>query len=438
MRSTHAAPLLAALLVASPAVAQQAHVMPAGDPMSLDALLHDALPDHPMLRAERSMAAEGRAMARTRSLRPDPTLTVSAQGLPWTSPWLGASMMAGLEVSLMQPLWWDDELDAARRAQLARAAAQDAGADEARVRLIAEAADLYYQLYAIDQVAAAIQETRAPLLDMRALLTARLSTGGASVAQIERVNLAIVRVDDELLMLHHERPGKEAALNALLQRPAGSPITPILDPRLDGAAPDLDALVAAAIKRRPAVAASRAQLSAARAELDAAQFEAWPRLAIMGGWMFRTAGAPMGEHTTDDGTDYLMIGVQSSIPWTAPRRADAMADAAQARMVASRAQLDAFEVALRAQLAGQLAEIKHLTQHITFYNETLLPQARRARDAALVGIQSGQQELDLWFEAEMALRDARVRLARLDADLRRNHALLLAATDSLHTPHGAR
>jgi outer membrane protein TolC len=346
-------------------------------------------------------------------------------------------MMAGLEVSIMQPLWWDDELDALRRAQTARAVAQDASADEARVRLIAEAADLYYQLYAIDQVAAAIQETRAPLLDMRALLTARMSTGGASVAQIERVNLAIVRVDDELLMLHHERPGKEAALNALLQRPAGASITPILDPRLDGAAPDLDALVAAAIKRRPAVAASRAQLSAARADLDVAQFEAWPRLAIMGGWMFRTAGAPMGEHTTDDGTDYLMIGVQSSIPWTAPRRADAMADAAQARMVASRAQLDAFEVALRAQLAGQLAEIKHLTQHITFYNETLLPQAQRARDAALVGIQSGQQELDLWLEAEMALRDAHVRLARLDADLRRNHALLLAATDSLHTPHGA-
>jgi outer membrane protein TolC len=97
-------------------------------------------------------------------------------------------MMAGLEVSLMQPLWWDDELDALRRAQTARAVAQDAGADEARVRLIAEAADLYYQLYAIDQVAAAIQETRAPLLDMRALLTARLSTGGASVAQIERVS----------------------------------------------------------------------------------------------------------------------------------------------------------------------------------------------------------------------------------------------------------
>jgi outer membrane protein, heavy metal efflux system len=440
MRSALCALLLAALLPC-PALAQQAsgHTMPAGrraaPPSSLDALLDAALPHHPMLRAEHSMASERRAMSRTSALRPDATLSVSAQGLPWTSPWLGTSMMAGVEVSVMQPLWWSGELLAQQESQLARASAQDARADEARVRLIAEAADLYYQLYTIDRVVKAMQDTRAPLDDMRALLTARLSTGGATVAQIERVNLASVRLDDEILMLLHERPGKEAALNALLQRPPDSPITPVLDPRLDGNVDDLDALVQRGMAQRPFIGAAQAELRASRADLDAARFEAWPRLAVMGGWMFRAAGAPMGQHSeADDGTDYLMLGVQSSIPWSAPRRAESMADAAQARMVATRAQLDAFELNLRAQLAGQHAELEHLARHIAFYQDTLLPQARRTRDATLIGIQSGERELDGWFEAEMALRESYVRLARLDASLRRQHAMILATIDALY--HG--
>jgi outer membrane protein TolC len=440
MRPALLAASIAALLPCA-AYAQQAspHAMPsAAHTTTLDALLRDALPDHPMLRAERAMASEVRAMAATRALRPDPMLTVSAQGLPWSAPWLGASMMAGLEVSVMQPLWWSEELDAARRAQLARAYAQTQRAEEARVRLIAEAADLYYQLYTIDQVAAAIERSRAPLETMRALLVARLSTGGATAADIERVQLALVRLDDELLMLHHERPGKEAALNALLQRAPDAPIMPVLDRRLDGQAPALDQLVALGMQRRPFIAQARAELRAARAELDMAQFEAWPRISVMGGWMFRAAGAPMGEHATDDGTDYFMLGVQSSIPWTEPRRAEAMSDAAQARMISTRARLDTFEVELRAQLAGQLAELAHLARHIAFYQETLLPQARRARDAQLAGVQSGESMLDGWLEAEMALREAHVRLARLDGGLRRQHALILAAVADLYHDHGAR
>jgi outer membrane protein TolC len=377
------------------------------------------------------MTREAHAMSRSTGLLPDPMLSMTATGLPWNNPVLGASMMSGVEVSIMQPLWWPAELEAQREAQHARADAAHERADEARVALIIQATELYYQIHAIDRASEALERSRAPLEAMRDLLIARAATGAATLPSVERIKLALLNVEDEQLTLLHERPGKVAALNGLLQRPADAPIHPTVDPRLDGNVEELDVLVERAMSRRPAVAAQRAAIRAAQAEREAARYVSWPRVTWMAGWMFRTAGAPMGAHEVDDGVDMIMFGFQSTLPIRAATRADAAVDAATARVIAAQAELEAFEQGLRAQLGGRLGELRHLAQHVVFYQDKLLPQARAARDITLSGIDAAERGLDPWLEAELAVRRAQLKLARLDAQLRREHAIILAITDEL-------
>lgn len=427
-----------------------AHAAPDdGPPTYFAELIAQAVDEHPAIQAQSASVEAEQAQAAGVGLLPDPSVSLSANSLRWNAPYLSGDPMAHIQLGVSQPLWWPGELSAMKSAAEARAHAAQPAVDEARVELLLKAAELYYDIYSIDRRMEALRGLKPPIEQLIKLLTARISTGKATVSQVERARLALLRVDDDIFLLQHQRPGLVAKLNALLNRAPESPVRPppASDAELntpstgaDQAHPivvevdpqnplsKLDELVERGIQNRPIVESMTRQKAQAKAEADATKWSKYPRLEVFGSWEFYAENPPPpGSNTPlSDGTDAFSVGISSTIPLWSGAQALSARDEASARAVAADAEIAQFRLQLRGEIAEHLAELHHLHSHIQFYKDELIPQADRALSAALAGLDAGRADLENWLAAEQRLSELHATLANLQADILKHQAITQA------------
>jgi outer membrane protein TolC len=425
---------------------------PEGPTTPFAELVAEGLDEHPAVMERRADIAAERARVRGVGLRPDPTVSLSAESIPWSDIGLSNSPMSGIQLGVSQPLWWPGELNALREQVEAQANALEPLVDERQVDLVLQAAPLYYDIYRIDRTVEALERLKTPLREFTSLLRARIPTGDATVSQVERVRLELLRIDDEIFMLIHQRPELVERLNALLNRPAGSPVNPPAEDAADDEDGDdgqinankmqdmtsepldrLEALVERGMENRPMVAALEQRKTAALVGAKAARWEKYPDVRVFGGWRFRVEqdgpqGTGMG-----DGADFFSLGVSTSLPIWSGERAEAAEDVAQARIVSVDSAIAAFRLELRGEIAGHLAELHHLHRHVAYYRDELIPQAVQTRKAALSGFQAGRAQYEDWLDAEQRIVELEAKLARLEASIRKHRALILALTGEVPT-----
>lgn len=448
--------LVGALFFASTAVAQDTHLdnssghknaahMQAmqGPPTPFAELIGEAISEHPSVRARRAAVDIEQARLGGVGLRPDPMVSLSAMSIPWSSPGFTSTSMSGISLGVSQPLWWPGELDALKEQVVAQSSALKPAVDEATVELEVDAVKLFYEIYEIDRSVEVLGELKAPLNQLIDLLKARISTGEASIAQVERARMELLGIDDRILSLVHGRMGKVAELNALLNRAPNSPIRPpsqapvYLMPFPDQTQPEeplkfLDELVERGMKNRPVVRALEAQKKAASAGASAAKWQDYPRLEVFGSWKFRFAGDdPMSDGPMGDGTDFFSLGVRSTLPIWSGAKKDSAKDVATSKIVKIDADIATFRIKLRRKIAAQLAMLHHLNAHISYERDTLIPQARRVRKASKAGLSVGKADYESWLRAEQRLVQLRVKLVERKADIRKYNAMILALIGEL-------
>lgn len=399
-------------------------------------LAAEALDEHPSVLRRRAAVEVEREKKSGVGLRPDPMVSLGAEAIPWNDPGLASSPMSGIQLGVAQPLWWPGELAAMKEQVEARAEALVPLVDEQQVDLIIKAAGLYYEIYEIDRTIEALVELKEPVEEFLRLLKARLPTGKASVAQVERVRLQLLRIDDRLFLLRHQRPEKVARLNAVLNRPAGSIVNPPpesvdggLEADTDQPIGTLDELVELGMRQRPVVEALQRQKEVARAEARTAQYERYPDLKVFGGWRFRAEQ----ESGMDDGTDFVGLGISSTIPIWSNEKADAAEDVAQAKIIGLDAAIAEFRLDLRGRVESQLAKLHHFLKHARYYRDTLIPQAEQAREAALAGFQAGRAAYEDWIQAEEEIVKLKTQLVEYEAGVRKQRAVTLALTGQVNT-----
>ncbi len=413
-----------------------AHGQADGPPTPFGELVAEALSEHPAVERRRAEVRVEEARLGGVGLKPDPSVSLSAEGIPWSDPSLSSSPMSGIQLAISQPLWWPGELDALKEQVEARAKALEPLATEEQVELVVDAAELYYEVYSIDRRLETLEGLKGPVREFIRLLEARIPTGDASVAQVERARLELLAIDDRIFLLRHQRPERVARLNAVLNRPEGSPVNPpahaegeqppegSLEAMVEQELAPLDELVERGMHNRPAVEAIEHQKGAARAEARAADWQKYPDLRVFGGWRFRAEQ----DNAMDDGTDFVSLGVQSSLPIWSPDKARSAEDVAQARVISLDAGLENFRLRLRGQIASRLALIDHAIKHAIYYREDLIPQAIQARRAAQAGFQAGRAAYEDWLQAEQRVVEMQTKLVEFESRVRQQRAVILALT----------
>jgi outer membrane protein TolC len=346
---------------------------------SLADVVAEALAKNPEIAAahRRYDAAEQRP-AQQRSL-PDPMLSAgySASGRPWPGAGLGTEPTANIGFMVSQELPYPGKLDL--RASIA---ARDADAelqeiDAARLSVTARVKQAHYRLAYTYAVGDVLTRNRDLLDTLLKVSENRYAVGRAAQQDVIKAQTQLSILELQLERVRQERATREGELNALLARPATSPVGQPDDLQLTPFDVTLDALVMASTAHAPMLRRDQIMIDRSQLAVEAARKEYKPDFGIAGGYYYMGAMAPMYEFRFD-----------VNIPLRRERRAAAVAEQLSSVQQATSI-YDSTRLGLQGRIQEDYQTASTSVRLARLYRNTVLPQARLALESSMASYQTG-------------------------------------------------
>ncbi len=363
--------------------------------LTLSELLALARTESPRLQAALFQVDATRTREDGAGLLPDPTLSVglSNLALPEFSANMPASMAPSFQATQRFPLAGKRGL----RAELARVstAVDESVANEVWWGVRTEVAVAFYELYRVDRQTEVLERTRGLLEEFETVALSMYATGGGPQADVLRAGVTVARLDADLKGLAALRQGIGSRLNALVNRPAATPIpTPGL-PTHPLVLPSHETLGNWARENRPALLGLESSIHKAEVNLDLAGKAIWPDLTL--GVQYGL-GRMNGDRRSMGGAS---LGF--SLPIHAGSRQRKMEDEAGALEKMARAHLAEALASVDADVGRGLAELDRGRTLLSLYQDEILPQSRAAVESSLSSYRVGGVAFTDLIDAQMAV-----------------------------------
>jgi outer membrane protein TolC len=354
----------------------------------------------PKLRAASLETAAASAKAAGADALDDPTITDSYQYYKDPGVFSAHTVM----VTQSFPLWGKRDL---RR----EAAFADVDAARGRERAAQDALDeqikVAYAQYYLATRNIAVNRKIAGLADqMNAAASPRYSQGGGDQAGVIRALGEATTAKLEAFQLDGAVSAARARLNALVARPADSPVA---EPRLlrpmPSPAPRLDALLGRARVANPTLSANTAEIAAARTRSTLADKAWYPDLTVGAGPLIQTNNRPVGVAAT--------VGLNVPLPWG--REASGQQEAA-AKLGATQQMYDATLLEIEGTLAEAVAKLRAKRSAEALIRREALPQARATFQSVLANYSQGKGELEAAIAAEHRIHEVELTLLQTQLD----------------------
>ncbi len=369
---------------------------PAGAPLRLAQVYELARERSPRLRAAAALADATKTREASAGLPPDPTLQLGVMNL--SVPGLAADMPTSMvpSVQAMQMLPFPGKLGLRERiaeqaTAMARASAEETWWD---VRTMAAAA--FFGIYEVDRKLDVMRETLGLLQDFQQVAQAMYSAGTGRQSDVLRATVEVARMDAEIQRMVALRKAAVARLNALLDRPADTPIPSVALPAPAALAGSLDpaALREWAEGSRPLLLRSRTGLEQARTREELARKQIWPDLSLGVQYGQRNAGA-MGTERMGS----AMVGF--SIPVFAKSRQLRERDEAAAMEAMAEAELRNVRAQVDARIGELQAELERVRSLVDLYADEVLPQADANVESSLASYRVGDVDFMTLVDSQM-------------------------------------
>jgi len=384
------------------------------DDPKLRLLLEEVLERNPEVA---TVAAESQAAAQ-RTLQekalPDPVVSLTAWVLPPQTR-VGPQLAS---VGLSQRFPWFGKLSLKEEAALAGAAAAEARVEASRLKIVTEVRRLAYELTFLAAEQREVEADRATLSHYEELARARYASGVGIGQGVVKIQAEITGDDARLLEIATRRSALSARLNALRDRPQGTPIPAIAVPT--AVEPDLDPaeLRAEALRRRPELVEADALIVRAERLGDSAakghspDFTAGIKYAYVAK---RRDQAGRDVPPEDNGQDVLGLFAAVNLPIHGKSIDAGVEEAAQWRLAAEERRR-----AVVARIDGRLSDVTSrldLTwDRIRLFEDVLIHQAAESLRSAESAYATGTYNaLDL-LDAERVLLGVRVATERAQTD----------------------
>ena len=362
------------LIVSVPASAQPPARWPLADAVA------EALARNPEIAAAQSRYDAARQRPAQERALPDPMVSAgwASSGNPLPGAGLGTEPVANIGVMVSQELPYPGKRDL--RASIAGKEAEAVQPEiaAARFSIVARVKQAYYRLayaYAVGEVLTRNRNVLDTLLNVS---ENRYTVGQAAQQDVIKAQTQISILDLQLERIRQERATREAELNALLARPASTPVPPPDDLALTPFDLQVDTVIAAANEHAPMLRRDRIMVDRAQLAIDSAKKDYKPDFAVSGGYYSMGAMPSMYEFRFD-----------VTVPLQRARRAAAVAEQVGGLEQARHA-YDTSRLTLQGrveedfQTASTSAKLAHL------YRDTVLPQARLAFESSMASYQTGR------------------------------------------------
>ncbi|MBK8979873.1 MAG: TolC family protein [Planctomycetes bacterium] len=301
----------------------------------------------------------------------------------------------------MNNIVWPGRLASQGEAALARARVAATEFDRERLRLQRDVADAYWALALRDEELRLVERLRGVLATNVPSVAARLGAGGATQAALLDAEVALARVDAELIRMREGRAALAEALRARVGAPPeGVDPKPALVPIRPLRAEEIDA-VATGTASNPEHRLRLAQLAAAEADVTVREWQRMPS--------FSLRGLLMGDGIATIGGMLTLPFLRGTAIEASIRQARAEAHAADA--LRRQAGADAA-----AAVRAELATLRAVELEAAVLERELAPRLRQAADIARASWSAGRGPLAEWATALAASIDVERAVARLRAE----------------------
>lgn len=392
-----------ALSAQSPA----ARATPDTAPLTLGAVYRRVQADNPRLAGAAALAAAASERINPARTPPDPRVQFALMNREL--PGLARSDPLGMDqVQVMQMLPFPGKLRLAGQVASEQAGAEQARAADVAWDVRARAAMAYYEIWQMDRSLAVADETLRLLRDLQETANTMYAVGEGRQADVLRAQVELATMEEEITRMRVERASAEARLNALLNRPADSPVVAAVLPAFPDTVPPLHELIAEADARRPMIRAGEGELRAAEAGRRLARREIWPDLEL---------GVQYGQRPMDEGTDRMLsVMLGFSVPVFAGRRQLPMRREAEAMRLMAASDLAQMRADTRGRVAELYAAVQRSRRLGELYRGTILPQAETAVASALSSYRVGGVDFMTLLDNRMTVNRYRQELYTLDAE----------------------
>ncbi|MCG6957597.1 MAG: TolC family protein [Gemmatimonadetes bacterium] len=387
--------------------------------LRLEDVLALARSRNPRLQALQAAAKAAAYREPEASTLPDPMLQLGVMnfGLPNFNADMPTSMAPSVQLMQMVPFPGKLSLKG-DIASYAREMA-DASADEAWWNVRERASSMFYDLYTLDRRLEVMGETLSLLKDFQQVAKAMYVAGTGHQADVLRADVEVARMDGDIRQMKAMREGTAARLNALVDRPAETPLpSPVLG-NLPDAVPGRDTLLAWAEESRPALARSRDGVAQARKRSELAGKQIWPDL---------TFGVTYAQRNRGAGPERMgsaMVGF--SLPIHAGSRQYAARDEAMAMERLAEAELGGVRADVDARVGELLAELDRARTLADLYKDEVIPEARSTVESAFSSYRVGKVDFMTLVDAQMTVNRYQGELYELLGDYGKAMASLESA-----------
>ena len=388
------------LFIAMPALGQSPP-RPATDATlgaNLDELLRrvrEFNPELAMMALEREAAV---ARAQGADSLPDPTFRTSFEDIDRRRGSYAPQRVGSIFYSIEQefPLW--GKRDLRRNVALAEVRGTQARELATGLELATRVKVAYAQYYQAMESIRVTEEIQTLLTSVANVAQARVAQGVAGQQDALRIEAERTTLTTTLANFERDRRMAQAKLNALLDRPAGSPLVQPLGPRPIPPAQTLrlDELIDRALTGNPTVAGNKADIAAAEGMRSLAERAWYPDV---------TLGLTAVDRERQFTGYEAMIEFKIPLQWGLK---ESELRAASARFGASGRQLQSTKAKLRGEIEEAYWGLETTRRVEELLRNALSPQFQAAYRASLAAYQQGRSELLPVIEAEQKARQVRL------------------------------
>ena len=400
-------PLILWLALAAVQSASGSETPPPAPPV--DDLVKLALERSPALAARRAAIEAARQTEKPAAALPDPMVEGFLQDADFPDYTVGEMEMSMAGVEVTQGFPYPGKRRARAEAAQAETSLRSTELAAEERRIVTEVRSLYAKLYALDRERTSLSAARELVDLLSATAAARYSAGSGEQEPIIKAQLAMSRVGETLDDLDTERSALVAELNRWLDRPGNSPLGDVVElprlPQLSGDAASAVSMEEAAVAFSPEVAVARAAVAAAERRVAVSQLDLKPDFEPS---VEIASRGSLGAVVT------LRFGIE--LPFRKEQKQAPMIRSAEQELERARRELQDAEAMARAEAARLAVRAQQAERQIVRFQQAILPQSSTALDAARSSYLAGRGDFSTVIEDFNLWLEARVQLARREAD----------------------
>lgn len=376
---------------------------------NLSALVDTALANNPELKSSQARWEMFRnRIAQARSFD-DPMLMLKIQNGVVNSPLnFRRDSMTQKVVGISQqiPFW-------GKRGLKEEVAAKDAESyrwqvEERRLELVRMVKETYYQIYVTDKSLEIVDKNIRILDDFITLAETKYAVGQGAQQDVFKSQVERSKMLDMKISLEQERKSLEAALNALLFRPAETAVGRVPDFGIKPIPLSAGNLRETAFEKRPMIKSLQTLIDKGGAGHKLARKEFYPDFNVSMEYMQREPA--MGS----DGSDMYSLGVTFNLPLQRERRHAMVAESdSEIRMATE--ELNGLRNSINSGISDLLAKLEKREKLVNLYKTGIIPQAEQSLESATIGYRVNKVDF-------LTLLDSRVTLFNYERELYESQA----------------